>query len=62
MGRARGINAPRECVSLLFRLFETYLLRYPQMRLDITTESRLIDIVSEGLTRASVLPSPSRRI
>ena len=42
------INAPRECVSLLFRLFDTYLQRYPQMRLDITTESRLIDIVSEG--------------
>lgn len=47
MGTLR-INAPRECVSLLFRLFETYLQRYPQMRLDITTESRLIDIVSEG--------------
>ncbi|WP_333494415.1 LysR family transcriptional regulator [Kluyvera sp. CHPC 1.251] len=42
------INAPRECVSLLFRLFDTYLQRYPQMRLDITTESRLIDIVAEG--------------
>ncbi|MGL5241944.1 MAG: LysR family transcriptional regulator [Kluyvera ascorbata] len=42
------INAPRECVSLLFQLFDTYLQRYPQMRLDITTESRLIDIVSEG--------------
>lgn len=47
MGTLR-INALRECVSLLFRLFETYLQRYPQMRLDITTESRLIDIVSGG--------------
>ena len=42
------INAPRESVSLLFNLFDTYLQRYPQMRLDITTESRMIDIVAEG--------------
>lgn len=42
------INAPRESVPLLFNLFDAYLKRYPQMRLDITTESRLIDIVAEG--------------
>ncbi|MDW3778922.1 LysR substrate-binding domain-containing protein [Kluyvera cryocrescens] len=42
------INAPRESVSLLFNLFDTYLQRYPQMKLDITTESRMIDIVAEG--------------
>lgn len=42
------INAPRESVPLLFKLFDTYLKRYPQMCLDITTESRLIDIVAEG--------------
>lgn len=42
------INAPRESVSLLFNLFDTYLQRYPQMKLDITTDSRMIDIVAEG--------------
>ncbi|MFK3663178.1 LysR family transcriptional regulator [Scandinavium sp. NPDC088450] len=43
------INAPQECVSLLYDpLIEEYLRRYPQMRLDITSESRLVDIVAEG--------------
>ncbi|MEX0559272.1 LysR family transcriptional regulator [Raoultella terrigena] len=42
------INAPRESVALLFDIFETFLKRYPSMRLDITTESRLVDIVAEG--------------
>ncbi|MGM7652204.1 LysR family transcriptional regulator [Serratia marcescens] len=43
------ISAPQECVSLLYDpLIETYLRRYPQMRLDITSESRMVDIVAEG--------------
>ncbi|ALR78064.1 LysR family transcriptional regulator [[Enterobacter] lignolyticus] len=43
------INAPQESVSLLFEpLIQPYLLRYPQMRLDITSESRMVDIVAEG--------------
>ncbi|WP_174507796.1 LysR family transcriptional regulator [Klebsiella oxytoca] len=42
------INAPRESSVLLFDIFDAFLKRYPQMRLDITTESRLIDIVAEG--------------
>lgn len=43
------INAPQESVSLLFEpLISEYLRRYPQMRLDITSESRMIDIVAEG--------------
>ncbi|EMH4130714.1 LysR family transcriptional regulator [Serratia marcescens] len=43
------ISAPQECVSLLYEpLIETYLRRYPQMRLDITSESRMVDIVAEG--------------
>ncbi|TCW18007.1 DNA-binding transcriptional LysR family regulator [Raoultella sp. BIGb0138] len=42
------INAPRESVTLLFALFENFLKRYPAMRLDIATESRLVDIVAEG--------------
>ena len=42
------INAPRESVALLFGLFDAFLKRYPDMRLDITTESRLVDIVAEG--------------
>lgn len=42
------INAPQESTALLYDLFDTYLKRYPQMRLDITTESRMVDIVAEG--------------
>lgn len=43
------INAPRESVSLLYQpLIDVYLQRYPQMRLDITSESRMVDIVAEG--------------
>ena len=43
------INAPQESVSLLYRpLIEVYLQRYPHMRLDITSESRMVDIVAEG--------------
>lgn len=43
------INAPQESVSLLYQpLIEVYLQRYPHMRLDITSESRMVDIVAEG--------------
>lgn len=43
------INAPRDCAPLLFEpLLREYLRRYPQMRLDITSESRMVDIVAEG--------------
>ncbi|TKI03352.1 LysR family transcriptional regulator [Martelella alba] len=43
------INAPPESASLLFEpLFCEYLRRYPQMRLDIVTEPRRVDIVAEG--------------
>jgi DNA-binding transcriptional LysR family regulator len=43
------INAPQESVSLLYDpLIEEYLQRYPQMRLEITSESRMVDIVAEG--------------
>lgn len=43
------INAPQESVSLLYQpLIEVYLQRYPRMRLDITSESRMVDIVAEG--------------
>lgn len=43
------INAPQESVALLYEpLIEEYLQRYPQMRLEITSESRMVDIVAEG--------------
>lgn len=43
------INAPPETALLLFEpLFREYLQRYPQMRLDVATEPRMIDIVAEG--------------
>lgn len=43
------INSPQETVSLLYQpVIEAYLLRYPEMRLDITSESRMVDIVAEG--------------
>ncbi|MCS2169539.1 LysR family transcriptional regulator [Scandinavium sp. TWS1a] len=43
------INAPQESVSILYEpLIEEYLQRYPQMRLEITSESRMVDIVAEG--------------
>lgn len=43
------ISAPQESVPLLFEpLMQTFMLRYPQMRLDISSESRLVDIVAEG--------------
>jgi DNA-binding transcriptional LysR family regulator len=43
------INAPQESVSMLYEpLLEEYLTRYPQMRLEITSESRMVDIVAEG--------------
>jgi DNA-binding transcriptional LysR family regulator len=43
------INAPQESVSILYEpLLETFLKRYPQIRLEITSESRLVDIVAEG--------------
>ncbi|SNY65449.1 LysR family transcriptional regulator [Enterobacter sp. CC120223-11] len=43
------INAPQESVSILYEpLIDTFLKRFPQMRLEITSESRLVDIVAEG--------------
>lgn len=43
------INAPQESVSILYEpLIERYLRLYPQMRLEITSESRMVDIVAEG--------------
>jgi DNA-binding transcriptional LysR family regulator len=43
------INAPQESVSMLYDpLLEEYLKRYPLMRLEITSESRMVDIVAEG--------------
>ncbi|MBJ3815759.1 LysR family transcriptional regulator [Shimwellia pseudoproteus] len=43
------INIPAECASLLFEpLFAPFLSRYPQMRLDLCSESRMVDIVAEG--------------
>lgn len=43
------INAPQESVSILYEpLLDTFLKRYPQIRLEITSESRLVDIVAEG--------------
>lgn len=43
------INVPAECASLLFApLFAPFLDRYPQIRLDICSEARMVDIVAEG--------------
>ncbi|WAT07617.1 LysR family transcriptional regulator [Rouxiella badensis] len=43
------INAPPESALLLFEpLLREYLQRYPNMRIDIATEARMIDIVAEG--------------
>lgn len=43
------INVPQESVSMLYEpLIEEYLQRYPQMRLEVTSESRMVDIVAEG--------------
>lgn len=43
------INAPREAVGMLIEpLLANYLRRYPQMRLEIAAEPRLVDIVAEG--------------
>lgn len=43
------INAPPETVSILFEpLIREFTQRYPQVRLEIATDARLIDIVAEG--------------
>ncbi|WP_454674415.1 LysR family transcriptional regulator [Achromobacter pestifer] len=43
------INAPPETTLMLLQpLLYEYLRRYPQMRVDVVTERRLIDIVAEG--------------
>jgi DNA-binding transcriptional LysR family regulator len=43
------INAPRDAVQMLFEpLLLEYLQRHPRMKLDIVSESRLIDIVADG--------------
>ncbi|KAB7898288.1 LysR family transcriptional regulator [Rouxiella sp. S1S-2] len=43
------INAPPESALLIFEpLLREYLHRYPQMRIDLTTEARMVDIVAEG--------------
>ena len=43
------INAPQGAAHLLLApLFHPYALRYPDVRIDIVSESRLIDIVAEG--------------
>ncbi|MFK3647853.1 LysR family transcriptional regulator [Lysobacter enzymogenes] len=43
------INAPQGAVSLLMEpLFSEYARRYPDVRIDIVSESRPIDIVAEG--------------
>jgi DNA-binding transcriptional LysR family regulator len=43
------INAPAEAATMLFEpLLLEYLRRHPQMKLDIVSESRLVDIVAEG--------------
>lgn len=43
------INAPNECATLLFEpLIREYIQRYPQMRLEMTSEPRMVDIVAEG--------------
>ena len=43
------ISAPQAAAFLLLEpLFSQYAQRYPQMRIDIASESRMIDIVAEG--------------
>src|ERR1700749_3274945 len=43
------INAPQGAAFLLLEtLFSRYAQRYPQMRIDIVSESRMIDIIAEG--------------
>lgn len=43
------INAPPESALLLFEpLLREYLERYPKMRIDMTTDPRMVDIVAEG--------------
>ncbi|TCT02544.1 LysR family transcriptional regulator [Paralcaligenes ureilyticus] len=43
------INAPQEAAFLLMEtLFNHYAQRYPQVRIDIVSESRMIDIVADG--------------
>ncbi|HXD06888.1 MAG TPA: LysR family transcriptional regulator [Burkholderiaceae bacterium] len=43
------INAPQGAASLLLEpLFSRYAQRYPQVRIDIVSEARMIDIVAEG--------------
>lgn len=43
------INAPHGAAYLLLEpLFNQYAQRYPEVRIDIVSESRLIDIVAEG--------------
>jgi len=43
------INAPHGVASLLLdSLFSTYAQRYPDVRIDIMSEPRMIDIVAEG--------------
>ena len=42
------LNTPVDMVQLIFPLLGEYLRRYPQVRLDIVSESRMIDIVADG--------------
>lgn len=43
------INAPQGAASLLLEpLFGPYAQRYPEVRIDLVSESRMIDIVAEG--------------
>jgi DNA-binding transcriptional LysR family regulator len=43
------INAPQGAATLLMEpLFSRYAERYPDMRIDVISESRMIDIVAEG--------------
>jgi DNA-binding transcriptional LysR family regulator len=43
------INAPVDMVQLIFApILSEYLRRYPQVRVDIVTEARMIDIVADG--------------
>jgi len=43
------INAPQGAANLLLApLFNVYAQRYPDVRIDIVSESRMIDVVAEG--------------
>jgi len=43
------INLPQGAASLLLEpLFSRYVQRYPEVRIDLVTESRMIDIVADG--------------